>query len=109
MPKRIIPLKIKFKKFVNRQLNHFVRKKHTRKVKVWMIFEDWLDKNHQSVGVNNNEEYFNLRMGSFHESGAFLCEMKLVSSDLEDLKKYLECGYKPMFYLDDLKRNKKKQ
>jgi len=66
-------------------------------MKVRLVFHDWIDKNQNPV--YDTEEGIELTMGSFHHGTVFEGDLELDEDRAQDLKKAMEKGYIPVFYV----------
>jgi len=64
-------------------------------MKVKLVFEDWVDRNHKSV--YNTEEGIRLSSGDFHSGTTFEATIKV--DNPKELEDCLKQRYYPVFYL----------
>jgi len=66
-------------------------------MKIKLVFDDWRNKDHQSI--YNTEEGVDLSTGDLHSGSSFKAEITLDEECSEDMKRALEAGYVPVFWV----------
>lgn len=65
-------------------------------MKIKLVFNDWM---RDGQSVYNTRKGVDLSMGHFHSGTVFEAEIKLDDANEDDLRKALEEGYEPHFYV----------